>query len=87
MNNNTPTREDLIELGYLKPGDTLARAPKRERRMFLIDADFVYADRHGLNPQEMREFKKEVNTPEIKIEECTDSCCNPPEGSDWWNDH
>tara|TARA_R110002050_G_scaffold42179_1_gene101819 strand:- start:2479 stop:2652 length:174 start_codon:yes stop_codon:yes gene_type:complete len=31
--------------------------------------------------------EQKTNTPEIKIEECTDSCCNPPEGSDWWNDH
>ncbi len=60
MNENTPTREDLIELGYLKPGDTLAKAPKRERRVFLTDADFEYADRHGLSPQEMRDFKSEV---------------------------
>jgi hypothetical protein len=34
-----------------------------------------------------KQEEKEVDTPEIKIEECTDSCCNPPEGSDWWNDH
>ena len=39
-----PTREDLIELGYLKPGDTLARAPKRERKLFLTESDLEYAE-------------------------------------------
>ena len=60
MNNNTPTREDLIELGYLKPGDTLARAPKRERRIFLTESDLEYAERHGLTRQEMKDFKEEM---------------------------
>ena len=60
MNNNTPTREDLIELGYLKPGDTLARAPKRERKLFLTESDLEYAERHGLNRQEMKDFKEEM---------------------------
>ena len=60
MNNNTPTREDLIELGYLKPGDTLARAPKRERKLFLTESDLEYANRHGLTRQEMKDFKEEM---------------------------
>ncbi len=60
MNENTPTREDLIELGYLKPGDTLAKAPKRERKMFLDSADLEYAERHGLTRQEMKDFKKDM---------------------------
>ena len=60
MNDNTPTREDLIELGYLKPGDTLARAPKRERKLFLTESDLEYANRHGLNRQEMKDFKEEM---------------------------
>ena len=60
MNNNTPTREDLIELGYLKPGDTLARAPKRERKLFLTESDLEYAERHGLTRQEMKDFKEEM---------------------------
>ena len=60
MNENTPTREDLIELGYLKPGDTLAKAPKRERKMFLDTVDLEYAERHGLTRQEMKDFKKDM---------------------------
>ena len=60
MNNNTPTREDLIELGYLKPGDTLAKAPKRERKIFLTESDLEYAQRHGLTRQEMKDFKEEM---------------------------
>ncbi len=60
MNDNTPTREDLIELGYLKPGDTLARAPKRERRISLNESDLEYANRHGLTRSEMRDFKMEM---------------------------
>ena len=60
MNDNTPTREDLIELGYLKPGDTLARAPKRERKLFLTESDLEYAQRHGLTRQEMKDFKEEM---------------------------
>ena len=60
MNDNTPTREDLIELGYLKPGDTLARAPKRERKLFLTESDLEYANRHGLTRQEMKDFKEEM---------------------------
>jgi hypothetical protein len=60
MNDNTPTREDLIELGYLKPGDTLARAPKRERKLFLTESDLEYAERHGLTRQEMKDFKEEM---------------------------
>ena len=60
MNENTPTREDLIELGYLKPGDTLAKAPKRERKMFLDTVDLEYAERHGLTIQEMKDFKKDM---------------------------
>ena len=55
-----PTREDLIELGYLKPGDTLARAPKRERKLFLTESDLEYAERHGLTRQEMKDFKEEM---------------------------
>ena len=55
-----PTREDLIELGYLKPGDTLAKAPKRERRIFLTEADLEYAERHGLTHQEMKDFKLDM---------------------------
>ena len=54
-----PTREDLIELGYLKPGDALASAPKRERKLFLTESDLEYADRHGLTRQEMKDFKEE----------------------------
>ena len=60
MNENTPSREDLIELGYLKPGDTLAKAPKRERKMFLDTVDLEYAERHGLSNQEMKDFKKDM---------------------------
>ena len=60
MNENTPTREDLIELGYLKPGDTLAKAPKRERKIFLDTVDLEYAERHGLTNQEMKDFKKDM---------------------------
>lgn len=60
MNDNTPTREDLIELGYLKPGDTLAKAPKRERKIFLDTVDLEYAERHGLTIQEMKDFKKDM---------------------------
>lgn len=55
-----PTREDLIEMGYLKPGDSHARAPKRERRIWLTDSDKEYAERHGLTPQEMKDFKEEM---------------------------
>tara|TARA_S200002703_G_scaffold159726_2_gene174345 strand:+ start:2193 stop:2462 length:270 start_codon:yes stop_codon:yes gene_type:complete len=55
-----PTREDLIEMGYLKPGDSHARAPKRERKIFLTDSDRDYAKRHDLTPQEMIDFKKDV---------------------------
>jgi len=55
-----PTREDLIELGYLKPGDTLASAPKRERKLFLTESDLEYADRHGLTRQEMKDFKEDT---------------------------
>ena len=55
-----PTREDLIELGYLKPGDTLARAPKRERKLFLTESDLEYANRHGLTRQEMKDFKEDM---------------------------
>lgn len=55
-----PTREDLIELGYLKPGDALASAPKRERKLFLTESDLEYADRHGLTRQEMKDFKEET---------------------------
>lgn len=60
MNENTPTREDLIELGYLKPGDTLAKAPKRERKIFLDTIDLEYAERHGLTHQEMKDFKNDM---------------------------
>ena len=56
----SPTREDLIELGYLKPGDAYASAPKRERKIFLTESDLEYADRHGLTRQEMKDFKEEV---------------------------
>ncbi len=55
-----PTREDLIELGYLKPGDVLASAPKRERKLFLTESDLEYANRHGLTRQEMKDFKEET---------------------------
>ena len=55
-----PTREDLIELGYLKPGDAYASAPKRERKVFLTESDLEYADRNGLTRQEMKDFKKET---------------------------
>jgi len=55
-----PTREDLIELGYLKPGDVLASAPKRVRKVFLTESDLEYADRHGLTRQEMKDFKEET---------------------------
>lgn len=55
-----PTREDLIELGYLKPGDTLAKAPKRERKIFLTESDLEYAERHDLTRQEMKDFKEEM---------------------------
>ena len=58
-NSMNPTREDLIELGYLKPGDVLASAPKRERKLFLTESDLEYADRHGLTRQEMKDFKEE----------------------------
>ncbi len=69
MNENTPTREDLIELGYLKPGDTLARAPKRERKIFLDTVDLEYAERHGLTIQEMKDFKKDMMIEEQIIQD------------------
>lgn len=56
----TPTRQDLIELGYLKPGDSLARAPKHERKIWLTDIDKEYAKRHGLTNQEMKDFKEDM---------------------------
>ena len=55
-----PTREDLITLGYLKPGDAIARAPKRERKIWLTDSDKEYAKRHGLTRQEMKDFKEDM---------------------------
>ena len=55
-----PTREDLIELGYLKPGDALPSSPKRERRIFLTESDLEYAERHDLTRQEMKDFKEEM---------------------------
>ena len=55
-----PTREDLIEMGYLKPGDTLTKVPKRERRAFLTSVDLDYASRHGLTHTGMRDFKEEM---------------------------
>ena len=55
-----PTREDLIILGYLKPGDAIARAPKRERKIWLTDSDKEYAERHGLTHQEMKDFKEDM---------------------------
>ena len=55
-----PTREDLIELGYLKPGDALASAPRRERKIFLTESDLEYANRHGLTRQEMKDFKNDM---------------------------
>jgi hypothetical protein len=60
MIKNNPTREDLIELGYLKPGDAIARAPKRERKIWLTDSDKEYAERHGLTRQEMKDFKEDM---------------------------
>jgi hypothetical protein len=60
INKMRPTREDLIEMGYLKPGDTLAKAPKRERKIFLDTVDLEYAERHGLTNQEMKDFKKDM---------------------------
>jgi len=55
-----PTREDLIELGYLRPGDALASAPRRERKVFLTESDLEYANRHGLTRQEMKDFKNDM---------------------------
>lgn len=55
-----PTREDLITLGYLNPGDCIARAPKRERKIWLTKSDKKYAERHGLTNQEMIAFKKDM---------------------------
>ena len=55
-----PTREDLITLGYLKPGDAITRAPKRERKIWLTDSDKEYAERHGLTRQEMKDFKEDM---------------------------
>ena len=55
-----PTRQDLIELGYLRPGDAIARAPKVERRIWLTDADKDYAKHHGLTDQEMKDFKLDM---------------------------
>ena len=55
-----PTREDLITLGYLKPGDAIARAPKRERKIWSTDSDKEYAERHGLTHQEMKDFKEDM---------------------------
>ena len=55
-----PTREDLIELGYLRPGDALASAPRRERKIFLTESDLEYANRHELTRQEMKDFKKDM---------------------------
>ena len=50
-----PTREDLIELGFLQPGDTHCKIPKRIRKIFLTESDLEYAQRHGLNRQEMKD--------------------------------
>ena len=55
-----PTREDLIEMGHLKPGDTLTKVPKRELRAFLTSDDLDYASRHGLTHIEMGDFKEEM---------------------------
>tara|TARA_R110000765_G_scaffold120788_1_gene216669 strand:- start:151 stop:420 length:270 start_codon:yes stop_codon:yes gene_type:complete len=55
-----PTREDLIMLGYLKPGDAVASAPKRERKIWLTDSDKKYAERHGLTHQDMKGFKEDM---------------------------
>ena len=55
-----PTREDMIELGFLKPGDDLPSSPKRERKIFLTESDLEYAERHDLTRQEMKDFKKEM---------------------------
>lgn len=55
-----PTREDLIELGFLEPGDTHCKIPKRIRKIFLTESDLEYAQRHGLTRQEMKDFKEEM---------------------------
>ncbi|MDB4396149.1 hypothetical protein N9Z65_00890 [bacterium] len=55
-----PTREDLIMLGYLKPGDAIAKSPKRERKIWLTEADKDYADAHDLTVQEMKDFKEDM---------------------------
>jgi hypothetical protein len=60
MTENKLTREDLIELGYLKPGDAIARVPKRERKIWLTESDKDYAKRHGLTHQEMKYFKEDI---------------------------
>lgn len=55
-----PTREDLITLGYLRPGDATPRVPKVERRIWLTDSDKDYAKHHGLTDQEMKDFKLDM---------------------------
>ncbi|MDB4430265.1 hypothetical protein N9273_00430 [bacterium] len=55
-----PTREDLIELGYLKPGDAIASIPKHERKIWLTESDQAYANQHNLTNEEMKDFKRDM---------------------------
>tara|TARA_R110000803_G_scaffold205162_1_gene271661 strand:- start:1618 stop:1872 length:255 start_codon:yes stop_codon:yes gene_type:complete len=57
---NTPSTEDLIELGYLKPGDVTFNTSKRKWSPFLDKSDLDYAHRHGLTDREMKDFKEDM---------------------------
>ncbi len=57
---DTPSTEDLIELGYLKPEDVTFKAPKRKWSPFLDKSDLEYARRHGLTDKEMKGFKEDM---------------------------
>ena len=57
---NTPSTEDLIELGYLKPGDISFKSSSRKWSPFLDRNDLDYAKRHGLSEKEMKDFKEDM---------------------------
>jgi hypothetical protein len=57
---NTPSTEDLIEFGYLKPGDVTLKTSKRKWSPFLDKSDIEYARRHGLTDKEMKGFKEDM---------------------------
>tara|TARA_R110001592_G_scaffold296463_2_gene566883 strand:- start:43 stop:297 length:255 start_codon:yes stop_codon:yes gene_type:complete len=61
---NTPSTEDLIELGYLKPEDITFKPSCRKWSPFLDRSDLDYAKRHGLTEREMRDFKADMEVEE-----------------------